>query len=317
MKEYGGYIEFETYRGNEYHEQALRLNCGRSAFEYLLINKKITKVYLPYFICSSVFNTCSKVGVPFEFYHISPDFHPLFEESLKSDEYLYVVNYYGQLSDDYIEQLQGTYHNVIVDNSQAFFNMPLKGIDTLYTCRKFFGLSDGAYLYTDVMNPYESLPMDVSYDHMKFIMGRFEKTASEFYSESVDNNHRFADEGVKKMSSLTENLLRSFDYEFIKQQRSDNFSEYNRILGNLNKLDLCIPDGAFMYPLYLENGYEIRKKLQQKKIYIPVLWPDVFNICSEDDVEYDYARNILPLPVDQRYRIEDVLFISSRIMNDF
>ena len=69
-----------------------------------------------------------------------------------------------------------------------------------------------------------------------------------------------------------------------------------------------------MYPLYLENGAEIRKKLQQEKIYIPTLWPDVFDICKESDLEYDYAKSILPIPLDQRYGKEEMAYIAGRIM---
>ena len=81
----------------------------------------------------------------------------------------------------------------------------------------------------------------------------------------------------------------------------------------LNKLTLSVPDGAFMYPLYIDNGEEVRKKLQAKKIFIPTLWPAVFNLCNEDDVEYDMAKNILPIPIDQRYGIEDMEYIIQEI----
>lgn len=68
-----------------------------------------------------------------------------------------------------------------------------------------------------------------------------------------------------------------------------------------------------MYPLYMENGSEIRKKLQRKKIFIPTLWPAVFNRCLEDELEFDMANNILPIPVDQRYGIEDMQYIIDAI----
>lgn len=84
-------------------------------------------------------------------------------------------------------------------------------------------------------------------------------------------------------------------------------------VSKLNKLYLDVPDGAFMYPLYIENGSEIRRKLQIKKIFIPTLWPAVFNLCSEDELEYDMASNILPIPVDQRYGIEDMQYIIDAI----
>ena len=64
-----------------------------------------------------------------------------------------------------------------------------------------------------------------------------------------------------------------------------------------------------MYPLYLVNGVDIRRKLQEHKIFIPTLWPAVFEICNEDELEYDMAKNILPIPIDQRYSISDMEYI--------
>lgn len=55
----------------------------------------------------------------------------------------------------------------IIDNAQVYFDVPLEGVDTLYTCRKFLGVSDGAFLYTDTLLSKE-LPLDKSYDRMFF-----------------------------------------------------------------------------------------------------------------------------------------------------
>ena len=41
MKEYGGYIEFETFHGKMLHDNAVALNCGRGALEYICEAKKI------------------------------------------------------------------------------------------------------------------------------------------------------------------------------------------------------------------------------------------------------------------------------------
>ena len=82
---------------------------------------------------------------------------------------------------------------------------------------------------------------------------------------------------------------------------------------SMNILNLSVPDGAFMYPLYIENGAEVRKQLQGKKRFIPILWPAVFNHFEENELEYDMANNILPIPVDQRYGIEDMKYIAREI----
>ena len=140
MREIGGYIELETFRGRMLHEEATKLNCGRNALAYLCEAKKIEKLYLPYFLCSSVLDVCEKLGVPFEFYHVDETFMPQFPQKLGENEWLYIVNYYGQLSNETLKRWKDQYGRIIVDNAQSYFQLPVEGVDTLYTCRKFFGV---------------------------------------------------------------------------------------------------------------------------------------------------------------------------------
>lgn len=293
MKEIGGYIELDTYTGPMLYGDGIKLNCGRNALAYLIEAKKISKLWMPKYMCDSCDQVLASRNVEVAYYSIGLDFKPAIKNW---DGWLYVVNFYGQLSNAYLSSLGA---NIIVDNAQAYFQEPIKGVDTLYTCRKFFGVADGAILYTEKTIPV--LQRDESYKRMRFLLGRYERTASEFYQEYVDNNHFFATEPIKKMSRLTENLLHGIDYELIRRRRTENFACLHEKLRSMNKLTLMIPDGAFMYPLYVSNGDRIRKELQREKIYIPTLWPSVFKICEEKELEYDMAKNLLPLPVDQRY----------------
>lgn len=308
MKEYGGYIEFENYHGNMLHEGAISLNCGRNALAYLCEAKKIKKLFLPYFLCSSVPNLCKKIGVEYAYYSINEKFEPIFDQVLGEDEWLYIVNFYGQLDNDYLTVWKQKYSRVIVDNAQSYFQMPVEGMDTLYTCRKYFGVADGAFLYTDAKLDRE-LPQDESFERMHFLFGRFECSANEFYSEYVANNKLFAAEPVKRMSRLTENLLRGMDYESAAKRRQENFEFLDAELWNINELKLKSVYGAFMYPLLIQNGAAVRKELQKEKIYIPTLWPNVLEECPPDSLEHHYAADILPIPVDQRYGIEDMKYL--------
>lgn len=297
--EIGGYIELDTYRLPMLHEKALKLNCGRNALWYLLKVRKIRKIWMPKFMCSSCNDVLKKENIAIKYYSIKENFK-LEDIDLADDEWLYVVNFYGQLSNTYLSSLKYKYNQIIIDNAQAYFQLPLQNVDTIYTCRKYFGVSDGAILYTNAVLE-ESLPQDESYERMHFLLGRYERTASEFYSEYVVNNHFFRNEPIKQMSKLTENLLHGIDYDFVRKRRTENFEYLQEMFGDINQLDLIVPDGAYMYPLYIENGAELRKRLQSKRIYIPVLWPDVFTICEKNELEYQFAKNILPLPIDQRY----------------
>lgn len=310
--EIGGYIELDKYNLPMLHDGAIALNCGRNALWYLCKAKNIRKIAIPKLLCSSVRSVCNRADVKVEYYSIDTGFMPLNIE-LESDEWLYIVNYYGQIGNEEIIKLKKKYKRIIVDNAQAYFQPPVDSVDTIYTCRKFLGVPDGAFLYTDNLLQ-EAIEQDESFDRMRFLLGRFERTASEFYQEYVENNKLFIDEPIKKMSKLTENLLRGIDYEYVKKQRTDNFRLLHSEFESINRLKLSVPEGAFMYPLYIENGTEIRKRLQAEKIYIPTLWPDVFDICKEDEPEYDMAKNILPLPVDQRYGYVTMQNIENIIM---
>lgn len=311
MKEYGGYIELDTYRLPLLHESAIALNCGRNCLAYLIESKNISKIKLPYFLCNSVFEVCNKYGVQLSLYHINDKFKPI-DIVLEDDEWLYVVNYYGQLTQGYLLELKETFGRVIFDNSQSFFDEPIDGVDTLYTCRKYFGVPDGAFLYTD-MQINRNLPLDESFERMRFLLGRFERTASEFYPDNVANNSFFSNEPIKRMSKLTDNLLHGIDYGFVRKRRTDNYRLYYDRLKSVNKLNLRVIDGAYAYPLLIENGDMIRKELQQKKIYIPTLWPNVVKEMPEDSLEYQLAVNILPLPCDQRYNYKDIEYIVDEV----
>lgn len=305
MREIGGYIELDTYTGKMLHDDGIKLNCGRNALAYLIKSKKIKKIYMPKFMCDSCDKVLNDNGVDVIYYNIGLDFRPVLSSW---DGYLYIVNFYGQLSNQYIESLG---RNIIVDNAQSYFQEPIDGIDTIYTCRKFFGVPDGAILYTD--SRIEIDVIDQSYSRMSFLLGRYERTAGEFYKDYVDNNHLFKYEPIKRMSKLTDNLLHGIDYEFAKKRRTENFAYLHKQFKEENQLKLICPAGAFMYPLYLMNGVDIRRKLQEHKIFIPTLWPAVFEICNEDELEYDMAKNILPIPIDQRYSISDMEYIVDMI----
>lgn len=310
MKEIGGYIELDNYNLPMLHEGAIELNCGRNCLAYLFKTRGIKKLKIPMLICSSIISVCEREGVEKNFYHVGIDFKPTQDLTLEEDEWLYIVNFYGQLTNQEIKRYVEKFSRVIIDQANGYFETPILGVDTLYTCRKWFGVADGAFLYTDSILA-EEIPKDESFDRMRFLLGRFERTASEFYGEYNENNKYFMNEPIKQMSKLTRNLLHGIDYSFVEHRRRENFEHLHKMFKNINQLTLV--SGTFMYPLLLENGGTVRKKLQLEKIYIPTLWPTVFEVASPDDLEYQMAMNILPLPIDQRYDLEDMDYMIKKI----
>lgn len=308
MKEIGGYIEFEQYRGTEYHNECIALNSARNCLRYLIQEKKIKKILLPKYNCIVVEDVCRKENVEIQFYSIDNNLNPILPKSILEEQFVYVVNYYGQLSES-IRKLAKQYNSrLIVDNVQAFFERPIKGINTIYTCRKYFGVSDGAYLYTD-METKTILPFDVSYKRLFFLAGRYEKNAGEFYVDYKHNEELHEKQNILRMSLLTKNILKSIDYEFVKEIREKNYLILDRALGNLNELKVKMVKGPFMYPLLIKNAEKIRKVLIDNSVFIPVLWPNVLEDNSSDSWEYYLAKNILSIPCDQRYTYLEMEYI--------
>ena len=314
MKEIGGYFELENFSQHEYHESAIKLNCGRHCLTYLVEAYDIKKIYIPFFSCNSIqcFNRYFQ-NVEICFYKINEDFTPIVPKNFSfSNDWFYLVNFYGQISEEFILKFHEKVPNLILDNAQDFFAKRILNILTIYTCRKYFGVSDGAYLYCD-KKIEEQLQQDISYKRMNFVLGRYELPASDFYVEASLNNDFFDNEPVKRMSKLTQNLLRGIDYKKSEQKRTENFKYLEKNLSEMNLLK-DLKTGTFAYPLLLENGAEIRRNLQKKKIYIPTLWPDVLKNCEKISLEYKYAKNILPLPIDQRYSVEEMKYIVQEIL---
>ena len=311
MKEIGGYFGLESFGGREYHEDLIALNNGRNALLYLLKARKIQKLYIPWFLCDSVSNLCDRYHYDYDYYAIDRDFMPVFTGKLSPGEYLYVVNFYGQLSNETARQLKAQHGNIIFDNIHAFYQKPVDGIDTIYSCRKFFGVPDGGYLSTDAILE-EELPMDVSKDRMKHVLGRFEGSASDYYGDFKANDHSFGELELRRMSALTHNLLRAVDYESVCRRRNENYAVLDAVLGRINSLPLQAPDGPYAYPFYCRNGMEIKKKLAGKGIFVATLWPNVLGM--DGCLEKDFAENILPLPCDQRYDGTDMKRIIGEVL---
>lgn len=312
MKEIGGYFGLERLVNRPYYPELIAVNSGRGALLYILRAKGVKKLWIPRFLCGSVRRMCLDERYSYEEYPIGADFLPHFDGVLGRDEYLYVVNYYGQIGPEKVLTLKERYGNLILDNVQAFFQRPVESVDTVYSCRKFFGVPDGGYVSADATLS-EPLTRDVSMDRMRHILGRFEgPSASEYHADAKANDKSFVGAGLRAMSALTENLLGAIDYEAVRKRRNENYAVLAERLGSINPLALTAPDGAFAYPFYHRDGMKLKKLLAAEKIYVPTLWPEVLEL--DGTLEKDYAENILPLPCDQRYHPEDMRRVAEELV---
>ena len=314
MREIGGYFELELSGGQSYHPQAIRLNTGRNAFEYILRIRQYRKVYLPYYTCDTMMEPIAKLGLAHEFYHIDRAFSPDFDFSrILSDEVFVYTNYFG-VCNTQASAVRAQCANLIIDNSQAFFADPLLNTDTFYSPRKFFGVPDGAYLYTNGDSHIE-LEQDISHGRFEHLLGRIEVDARRFYPAFLNNDASLGGQPIKKMSYITQRLLESIDYKEVARKRRENFSYLHRTLGTSNGLEFDFDQIAvpMVYPYLAENGDILKKELIDKGVYVATYWPNVARWCNEDQIERFFSSSLLPLPTDQRYGISEMKDIETLI----
>lgn len=314
MKPIGGFFELEFCKGEHYHKKALRLNSARNCFEYILRARGYEKVYIPYYTCEAILQPLKKLQVEYEFYSIDKHFELSKEIILQSNEALLYTNYYA-LKQTYTNKLARIYGSqLIVDNSQAFFAPHLDGIDTFYSPRKFFGVADGGYLYTDVFLNL-NIQQDTSFDRMEHLLKRIDVDSMSAYEIFRKNEDALDFRPMRLMSRLTEHIMCSIDYERMKLARLHNYNFLQIHLGDTNKLnfDLSADAVPMVYP-YLTDDATLKQRLIQDKIFVATYWPNVMEWCSNDDLEYKLATRIIPLPIDHRYGLKDMRRIIDAIL---
>ena len=318
MKAIGGYFELadRESEGN-YPVDGVRLNTSRNALEYIIRSiPYVRHIYLPIYTCEAVVQPFKRLpNIEYSFYHINERFEIADDIRLQEGEYLIANNYFG-IKDAYIAELAQKYgERLIVDNAQALFAPALPGIKAIYSARKFVGVADGGFAVgvSDVNAHFYEL--DDASEHDSHLLIRKEKGAEAGFKDFQSNECKLDNQPIRRMASQTEDILRHIDYKNVIAKRRANYEYLQEAIGEKNQLILPTIDSfacPMVYP-FLGCNENLRSRLIDNKIFVARYWPNVFDWCKESDIEYKFAKYILPLPCDQRYGEEDMERIISLI----
>ncbi|ASU34757.1 hypothetical protein [Mucilaginibacter xinganensis] len=308
LESIGGYFELQLTEGEEFYPNLIKLNTGRNALEYILRQKKYKKIYLPYFTCDVLLEPVERLKIARQFYSIDPRLDPIIDFELENDACFLYTNYFG-LKSETTQKLGSKIQNLIIDNSQAFFSKPLPGVDTFYSCRKFFGVPDGAYLQINKKSN-RKFPVDVSYHRFLHLIKSIDMGVEKGYASFLANNKDLERNNIKTMSYLTQKILAGIDYKECARIRKRNFNFLHEHLKehNLFKFSSNGHHSPMVYP-FLTNDRQLHLHLIQKRIYVPTYWPNVFEWTDATMFENYLARCLVPLPIDHRYSLQDMLFM--------
>lgn len=300
------------------YDDGILLNSCRHSLEYILRGLNgVSLVWIPYFTCEVVLEPLKRLNIPYRFYHINRDLEIAVDIALAEKEYLVYTNYYG-IKDAYVRSLAKKYGNkLIIDNAQALFCKPQKECHQIYSTRKYIGMPDGGLAVTSIPDNSSALPLDLSYGRCTHLLKRLELNPSEGYRDFQRDDEQLSNCELSRMSSISRSIFASVDFESIMQKRRDNFAILHNVLGKTNELTIPFMDQfecPLVYPYWIENGKELKKKLISKSIFVATYWPNVFEWCMANDLEYELANNVVCIPVDQRYGTDDMERVLKEIL---
>lgn len=309
-KEIGGFFEFGLSNSGQFpYPNALKYSSARSAFYDLIKQKQIKKIWIPKFICNSMIEPLKLLRIDILYYDLTDTFFPSLPKSLKNDEYLLYVNYFGICTSVQIKLLNlYPRDKLIFDHSQAFFLAPLDCLATIYSPRKFLAVAEGGLLETalDINPEYHLREANEMLDQYQHGLIRCLTHASNAYPQFKKSESKFNDCLPKEISPITQNILQSFNYVEIKKKRLENFRYLHEQLGDFNQLKISLDqiDSPLTYPLMMhKNAVDY---LISKKIYIPTYWLDSLDRVELDSFESKLISNTTHLICDQRYSIMDM-----------
>lgn len=314
--EIGSFLELQLPKGRELYNQKTdiaRLNTGRMGIWHAFRITGCKRIWIPVYQCDSVRETLKKKGVEVCFYHQDKYFNPL-DINATEDDAVLIVNYYGIMSSNRMAELAHSYKHVIIDCAQAFFSKPIDGTLVVYSCRKFVGVPDGAYVVGKGAHLYvNEYPQCYSSDTAAFLLKRIEYGCEgKGYEARTLNEHRVDMEDCMKMSRLTRVLMDAEDYSYNRQKRVENFAYMHKKLGDINRIDPTLymdkDTIPMVYPLVVEDDSLIQKLLLAKH-FQGHWWSYICNEQPEDCFEYWISRYMIPMTIDQRYGKTELDFL--------
>lgn len=321
--------------------QGSRINfslCREAMFAVASKYESSSKVVLiPSYTCQAVIDPFVQLGWTCYFYNIKKnlriDTDDILQKSSKYNPSLLVVHpFHGmELLNEELDALRIIKRKgciLLEDVTQCIYEEKRPDVFDYFTgsYRKWFKVPDGGFLEARNL---DGLPIPSEENHSfvqkqtdaMFLRGNYFKTSDENIKAISIRLNKEAVKGIgvqiecHRMSAFSINIMEKENHENSIQTRFDNYKYlYYHIKESCELQFVCknldeVTTAPLYFPIYVSNRSAFQRKLANKHIYAPVLWPvQTKDVLKNEEVEYIYSH-ILMLPIDQRYSIDDMIKI--------
>lgn len=312
------------------------LSTGREALKYILsLSKNINKkILLPAYMCDSILKPIKELNIDFDFFKLNKDltidFEDLKSKVSKEITHILVINYFGKRQNLY--KLNNIINKkditIIEDITHTLFNKTnnFNIIDYQFaSIRKWFSVPDAGMILSnnsldkcldiDSCNKFSFKNLLASvlkyqylynnYGDKKYYL-KIYREAMKYYSNKKIKPTIITDISKKIIYKVNINLLkrvRKKNYDFLYSSINHNLINYIQPISK-KMIESEIPLGL---AIICERRDELRKFLIENDIYTPIHWelPDEIS-KSGFELSHHISNNILTIPCDQRYNIQDM-----------
>lgn len=219
---------------------------------------------------------------------------------------------------------------IIEDRTQCLYSnfSPLPADFYVASIRKWAGLPDGGIIVCsdgkldkkvekkDV--EFETIKMQASIAKYHYI---FDKQGDKEYFRSLYEKAADVLASEKEYFLISDSstcVQHYLDINELKEKRINNYRHLYMKLSGLKTIGVVFNPSDDEVPLYFPlktngNREALQKYLASKNIYAPIIWPYEINVEVNENATYLY-NDLLCIPVDQRYGIDDMDRIASEII---
>lgn len=318
VKEFGGYPALHLPLGRPYYENGghtVALNSEYAAVRYALECLNPRRLHLPHYCAPYVPKIAAELEIECVRYAIGSDFLPIDLTAIEENDAVFLVNYHGLCADEIARM---PFFRKIIDNSMAFYQAPIleEGTYNVYSCRKFFAVSDGAYLVSESLcdGKRKALVRDLSYKRATALLKSLELGESAAYKEGQTNEQELSKKYCL-MSALTERMMASVDYDAEREARAANYALLHERLRAYNQLDVReMPSAAPQYYPFLASE-DIRSFLLAKRVFVPLMWRNTLGTSFEGTPEKTFSEKLICLPVSSEYSQKDMEYLAELVIS--
>ena len=314
---------------------------GRSAIQLLLqeMNPICKTVLLPAYICESVIAPFVNQGYRCLFYELEKDLSPGIASCVRQEPigiFLH-LGYFGFHSDNGIQQLlrelKQTGTVIVEDVTHTLFSTYGRFCENDYyiaSLRKWMGLPSGGMLASQ--NCRLSNRVEQNYEFAELRKEALALKQSYIRHQEPELKIRYlqlfalAEECLDReiapvgMDEMSKQILCGIDWQELIQKRRENYRFLTEELKDRQEFvsvfetpdsDIC----PLFFPVFVKSEREqLRNYLREEQIYCPVHWkvPRWIDLAERQTTAWIYSR-ILSIPCDQRYGIEDMARVVTKI----